>query len=186
MTASKANRGSRTERSRHPGIYRVHSRTCPSLDGGVCPGRAPTCPQSYQATVRDPLSGRLVRKHFAALAEARSWREDAGRAIRQGTFAAPSPITVADALEAYVAGMRDGPILDRSGRRYKPATCRSYARAAQRLAPLLGRFKLSDVRRRDVQDAVDRLRADGMAASTVRNTLDPLRAVYRRAVRRDE
>jgi integrase len=48
------------------------------------------------------------------------------------------------------------------------------------------RKRLSDVRRADVQELADRLTAEGLSASTVQNTLDPLRAIYRRAIRRDE
>jgi integrase len=44
---------------------------------------------------------------------------------------------------------------------------------------------LTAIRRRDVQALVDRLGAKGMAAGTIRNTLDPLRAIYRRALQRD-
>lgn len=42
------------------------------------------------------------------------------------------------------------------------------------------------MRRADVQELVDRLTAEGFSASTVQNTLDPLRAIHRRAIRRDE
>ena len=80
--------------------------------------------------------------------------------------------------------MRDGSVLDRSGKPYKPATCRSYEQAVRRyLEPVLGGRRLQDVHRRDVQALVDVLRADGLSASTVHNKLDPLRVLYRRAVR---
>jgi len=46
--------------------------------------------------------------------------------------------------------MRDGTVLDRSGRRYRPATIRSYAH--------------------------------GLSSSRIRDKLDPLRVVYRRAI----
>ena len=54
------------------------------------------------------------------------------------------------------------------------------------MLPALGHKRLSDVRRADVQELADRLTAEGLSASTVQNTLDPLRAIYRRAIRRDE
>lgn len=44
----------------------------------------------------------------------------------------------------------------------------------------------SEIRRRDVQDLVDRLLAQNLDPSTIRNTLMPLRAVYRRAVARGD
>ena len=40
--------------------------------------------------------------------------------------------------------------------------------------------------RRDVQDLVDQLRARGLSPSSVHDTIDPLRVIFRRAVRRDE
>jgi integrase len=50
----------------------------------------------------------------------------------------------------------------------------------------LGHLRLSAVTRNHLQDIVDRLVAEGRAPSTVRNTLLPLRAIYRRAVNREE
>ena len=40
--------------------------------------------------------------------------------------------------------------------------------------------------RRDVQDFVDGLRSQGLSPSTIANILDPLRVIFRRAIRRDE
>lgn len=173
----------RTEKTRHPGIYRYHARDCPRAAGGArC-----SCPASYQATAYSGRDGKLIRKHFATLGAAKTWREDANQAIRAGTVRAPVTTTVRQALDAYVDGMRDESILDRSGKPYKPATCRRYARAARLyLQPALGAYRLSDLRRRDVQALVDDLRRGGAAPSTVHNTLDPLRAVYRRAMHLDE
>jgi hypothetical protein len=77
---------------------------------------------------------------------------------------------VGQALDAYLAGMEDGTILDRSGKVYKPATCRSYRRAAElRLKPEVGHYKLGELRRRDVQDLVNRLRIGGGSPSTIAN-----------------
>lgn len=82
--------------------------------------------------------------------------------------------------------MRDRSVLDRSGNPYKPSTTRSYEQAARTyLIPALGRLRLSDVRRADVQALVEQLRAKGLQPSTIHNKLDPLRVVYRRAVRDD-
>ena len=52
--------------------------------------------------------------------------------------------------------------------------------------PDLGGARLSEIRRVDVQDLVDRLQAQGLDASTIRNTVAPLRAIYRRAFTRSE
>jgi integrase len=82
--------------------------------------------------------------------------------------------------------MREGSIPTRSGARYKPAAIRVYEIALRRhVLPELGDVRLSDVRRADVQELADRLTAAGAAASTVQNALEPLRVIYRRAIRRD-
>ncbi|MDP2711614.1 MAG: site-specific integrase [Solirubrobacteraceae bacterium] len=53
------------------------------------------------------------------------------------------------------------------------------------MLPELGAARLSDITRADVQELADRLTAAGLSASTVQNTLDPLRVIFRRAIRRD-
>jgi len=86
-----------------------------------------------------------------------------------------------------IAGAHDGTILDRGGRPYKPSTARGYEQLLRSyVVPELGGWKLSQVQRRDVQDFVDDLRKEGLSASTIANILDPLRVIFRRAIRRDE
>jgi integrase len=110
-------------------------------------------------------------------------------ALRQGDSASVNPTerTVRQALDELLDGMRAGTILDRSGRRYRPATIRSYREAIDKyLVPKLGHLRLGEVRRADTQKLVDEMHAKGLAGSTVRNKLDPLRVVYRRALQDDE
>jgi integrase len=167
-----------------PGIDVRHSKQCRSREGGRC-----DCTPTYQAHVFDKREGRRIRKTFASKTAAKQWRHDAITAIRNGELAAltPSSKTVADALDALVAGMQDGSVLDRSGRRYRPATVRSYRQAAETyLKPSLGRLRLGEVQRGDVQRMVDKLHANGMSGSTIRNKLDPLRVVFRRAMQDNE
>ena len=126
---------------------------------------------------------KLVRKHFNTLAAARTWREDAGVAVRAGKLRAPTKTRLEDAARKLIAGMEDGSIYDRSGKRYKPATIRGYERNLRlHILPRLGARKLSQIERRDVQRLVERLHGEGLAASTINNTLDPLRVMYRRAI----
>ena len=147
-----------------------------------CGRRACDCP--WRANVYDHRIGFRTFKTFPTKTAAKLWRRDAQHAIAHGTMNAPSTETIAAALTDLIAGMRDGRVLDRSGKPYKPASIRSYERASRlALIPLLGDRKLSDLRRRDVQRYVDRLRASGLAPSTVLNRLDPLRVLCRRAVR---
>ncbi len=55
-----------------------------------------------------------------------------------------------------------------------------------RVLPNLGGARLSEILRIDLQDLADQLCADGLDASTVRNTLMPLGAIFRRAVARGD
>lgn len=104
-----------------------------------------------------------------------------------GKLRAPTSMTVRQAAEAFMAGARDGSIPTASGARYKPATLRGYRVGLdKRLLPALGDMRLSDVERRDVQELANRLTSEGLSASTVQNTLDPLRVIYRRAIRDEE
>jgi len=140
--------------------------------------------------VWDPKAGAKGRwingPTFTTPAEARNWRQDNLVAVRRGEVRAPTPMTVADAAAALIAGMTDGTYLDRSGKAYKPATARSYEQALRSyVLPALGHQRLSAVRRRDVQAFVDGMRADGLAAATIANKLDPVRVIFRRALRDD-
>jgi len=134
--------------------------------------------------VRD---GRRIKKSFPTLAEAKAWRAEAQSAIRRGTMRAPSQQTLRETAEAWLSSARDGSIRNRSGDRYKPSVVRTYEISLRlRVLPELGGRKLSEIRRADLQDFADRLLARGTDASTIRNTLMPLRAIFRRTVARGD
>jgi integrase len=131
--------------------------------------------------------GKKLRKTFPNLSEAKGWRADATSAIRKGTLRSPSRLTLQEAADEWMKGAEDGLIRTRSGDGYKPSALRSYqASLEQRVLPELGSVRLSALTRVDVQDYADRLLAEGLDPSTIRNTLMPLRAIYRRALARGE
>ncbi len=53
-----------------------------------------------------------------------------------------------------------------------------------RVLPLLGGLRLEQVTRSGMQELVDRWAAEGLSGSTIRNTLMPVRVIFRRALRR--
>ena len=127
----------------------------------------------------------MIRRSFRNRTEAKAWRGDAVRALHEGTLRAPTPATVREAAARWLEGAEAGTIRDRSGRAYKPSTLRGYRQCLDdRVLPELGSMKLSEVRRRDVQALADALLAR-LSASSARNALDPLRAIYRHAIRRE-
>lgn len=164
------------------GIAERHARSCRSREPeGRC-----NCSPTYQAHVWDNRAGRRIRKTFRTLTEAKAWRQDAAGALRRGVLRAPSPITVRAAADSLITGMRDGAILDRSGKPYKPSTVRGYeVSLTKHVLPHIGDSRLTSVQRRDLQALVERWRRKGLSPSSIANTLDPLRVIFRRAVRDD-
>jgi integrase len=164
------------------GIRVRHSRNCTSRDSGRC-----NCRPTYQAQAYDTRTGRQVWRTFPTLSAAKLWRQDAQVALRRGTMRPPTAKTIAEAAEVLIKGAHDGTILDCAGKPYKPSTARGYEQLLHAyVIPALGGWKLSELQRRDVQDFVDGLRSQGLSPSTIANILDPLRVIFRRAIRRDE
>lgn len=165
-----------------PGIEVRHRRACPAASGGAC-----ACEPSYRAWVFATRGKRKLQKSFRTLEDAIRWREDTKVDLRRGVLASSKPATVAEAAAVWLEGARPGTIRNRSGEVYKPSALRGYEQAlAHYVLPELGRARLGDVRRADVQRLADDLLADGFSPSTVRNALMPLRAICRRALARGD
>ncbi len=150
--------------------------------------RGGKCSCAWQAEVYLAREGRKLRKTFATREQAKAWRTDALADVKRGKLIAPSNVpTVAEAAEAFIAGATaEPPTIKAAGKRpYKPATIRGYAAALRKyVVPALGRMKLNDVRRADVQDFADALAQD-FKPNTVTNIIDSLRVLFRRAIHLD-
>jgi integrase len=130
---------------------------------------------------------KVIRKTFRTLSAAKAWRQDASVALRKRTMRAPTQTTVRQAWEAWLRGAQEGWVRSRSGDAYKPSALRSYEHAMRkRVLPEIGGVRLSDVTRVELQDLADRWLSQGLDPSTIRNTLMPLRALFRRALVRGE
>ncbi|HVC08018.1 MAG TPA: tyrosine-type recombinase/integrase [Solirubrobacterales bacterium] len=175
---------SRDQRSkpRHEGITVRHLNRCASNEGRRC-----NCDPGYQAQAYSRRDGKTLRRTFPTLAAAKAWRSEAQTAIRRGTLRGPSEVTIAAAGAALVVGMKEGTIRNRSGDPYKPSVVRQYERSIRiYVRPELGSKKLSSLTRVELQDFADRLLTTGLDPSSVKNTLIPLRVIYRRAFARSE
>jgi integrase len=138
--------------------------------------------------VWSPRDARKIYRSFPTESAAKGWRADATSAVRRGGMSAPSPQTVGQAAEAWIAKAEAGEVKKRGGRDYKPAVVRGYRANLRRyVVPAIGGNRLSQLRRRDVQELlVDDLIAAGKSGSKVLNVLNALRAVLRLALRGDE
>ncbi|MGA9635491.1 MAG: tyrosine-type recombinase/integrase [Solirubrobacterales bacterium] len=164
------------------GIRKLHSMGCPGRDAGRC-----SCGAGWEASVFSKRDGKKIRKTFANKAEAKSWRDDANTQLTKGALRAPKPISLRDAWDAWQDGARNGTVTNRSGDPYKPSALRSYERAMRlRILPEIGGARLADIRRSDLQGLADRFAANKLDPSTVRCTMLPVRAVFRRAVSRGD
>jgi integrase len=99
----------------------------------------------------------------------------------------PSNTLVKDAAAEWLAAAQAGVVRTRSGEPYKPSAIRGYESTLRRtILPELGDLRLSVLTRTQIQELIDRLVARHLAPSTVANAILPLRAIYRRAVDREE
>ena len=81
--------------------------------------------------------------------------------------------------------MKSGQVRTRSGDPYKPSAIRSYEGALDsHVRPQFGAGRLTGLTRNAVQDLADSMLAEDYSASSVRNAIMPLRAIYRRAMQR--
>lgn len=143
---------------------------------------------SGQRRYRGMHNGKLGpwRGKWSTHTEAKQERQKYLGDIAAGKAVTRSNATLSEAWFEFIEGAKSGAILHRSGKRYKPSTLRGYERGWKKIKPHLGKKKLQAIKRADVQRMVEKWQADpDMADSTVRNSLDPLRALYRRAVKLD-
>lgn len=162
----------------HPGIRVRHARSCPTT---VSPEARCRCKPSYEAWTYAARDGRKLRKTFATVAAAKGWRADATSAIRRGTLRAPQSRTLRQAASSWIDAAEAGEIRSRDRRPYKPSTLRLYRHDLEHyIYPDLGGRRLTDISVDDLQALVDRLVANGLSGSKVRNVLVPLQALYRR------
>ena len=166
----------------NPGIEIRHARGCAAGSGGRC-----GCEPTFRAWVYDKRAGRKVRETFPTISAAKQWRADATGEVRRGRLRAAPAMTLREAANGWLAGAESGQIRNRSGDVYKPSVLRGYRQALRdRILPDFGALRVNDVTRDDLQDAVDRMLADGLDPSTIRNAMMPVRVIYRRLVKRSD
>ena len=157
------------------GIRVRHSRSCSSRDRGRC-----DCAPSFEAAAYAKRDGRKVRRTFATITEAKRWRTAMLKLSYDGALRAPAATTLHEAAEIWLDSAERGAIRTRSGDRYKPSALRGYEQALRlRLLPPLGAHKLAEVGRADLQRLVARWQEEGLSPSSIRNTVNALRAIYR-------
>ena len=175
---------------RHVGIEVRHRRDCPA--GCYPPGRC-RCAPAYRAAVwfSDPRG----RQGPEGDADVRSARRCACVAVAGGGAGSTRRWSESRAVWRRADGacgwgrahIGDGVRRCQEAERtpYRAGVVRAYRRALNLHAcPVLGGRRLDGVSQPDLLELVERLQAAGLSPSSIRNAIDPLRTIYRRAVAR--
>jgi integrase len=177
-------------RATAPGVVYRHSRECIAQGRQAhCANKCNSSDTPWEAWVYSRRDGRKIRssefgQRFATQAAAKGWRIDALKAVRDKRLRAPSSRTLRQEVDEWLAGAREGRILNKREQPYKPAVLRNYELALRlRVLPDLGDRKLADIDLADLLDLKERLLGEGHSGSTIRNSFVPLQAIYRRARR---
>jgi integrase len=134
----------------------------------------------YRGLAYDRRTDRKLRGPWTYnLAEARSWRVDAMAKLQGGLLSGDLGPTIREAASIFIDGMKAGSIRNRSGRPYKPSAIRGYERELRnRIIPTFGPKRLAALTLPDLQRWADNVGTEGLAPSTIRNVVNPLRALY--------
>ncbi len=164
------------------GVLYRHSREC--KDHARCGNSCNPSDEPWEGWVYSKRDQKKIRRRFATHAAAKGWRADAVKAVKDKRLRAPLPKTLRQEVEEWLAGTREGRILNRQKQAYKPSVLRLYELSLRlRVLPELGDRRLADISHADLLMLQERLRGVGCTDSMIRNSLVPVQAVFRRAAR---
>jgi integrase len=161
----------------------------PRRTPGVRPHRGGYIAQAWIVDPSHARGGRNVYRTFPTPEEAELWRSQVRVTAQRAGGARLRPRsempTLREAGDALLEGMLSGAVRKRGGGEYRPGVIRVYRRGLSTyIYPTLGGLRLSEVRQPDLLELVEQLQSVGMSASTIKNALDPVRVLYRRAIAR--
>ena len=171
------------QRTGAPGVLVATRRKTGSRDG--IEWRTDTKGVTRYRWVLNLKTGKERGKWCGSHAEAKVGRVKAQGEAALGVRRSATTITLREAWEDFYAGAKAGTVMSRSRTPFKPATLRGYERAWKRIDPELGAHRLDSITRADLQAMLDRWARDGVKPATIRNSIEPLRTIYRRAMQRD-
>lgn len=165
-------------RTRFTGVYARHKQGCAIEAGAKC-----SCKPSFWGQVWD--SGRYRKTRFYPTpSAAKNARVDLLRAVRAGALPSDS-MRVEHAITAFLKAAEQGIARNKHGRRYKPSALRDLRGALEgQVKAGLGRKRIADVRRGDVQRMVDQL-TPKVSGSRVRTIVNAVHSLYRWAQARE-
>ena len=168
-------------RTRFQGVHARHQQRCRLHDGGRC-----NCKPSYYGVAYDRAQRKPVRtRRHLTVDTAKNARSDVQAMLDRGEAPAKRGLRMTEARRQFVMAAREGRALNKHGRRYKKKAIDVIeGRLQHDIEPALGRRRISDIRRGDVQAIVDDL-TPVASGSSVRGVVNSLRALYTWAEDRD-
>jgi integrase len=161
------------------GVQRKHSRACPAWTDKTARCRGRGCSYQVQAGPR----GARQTKTFPTVDAAVAWKRDVDMAKAQGRLTVGRAPTLREAAEQWHVDALAGVALARGRKPFKPGTLKDYRRNLDvDLVPEYGATRLDELGEM-LDGLVADLQRSGKKASTVRNVLMPLRAIYRHGIR---
>jgi excisionase family DNA binding protein len=133
-----------------------------------------------QAEMPSVRSGRLrlYRKR-----ELEAWADR--ETDRKGGRRHPKGLTLEDAHSRFVADCKAGIALNKRGRRYKAKAIIDLDSSLKRLPSEIRLALLDDLKRGEVQGAVDEFRREGLSSSRIASIVNAVRSLYRWAICRE-
>lgn len=164
----------RDSRTRYQGVYARHKQSCLSHLGRDC-----NCVPAFWGKVYDRASGKERKtRMFGTPTTARQARAELEVLLRRGRGASTSTMRVKAATEAFLRAVENGTALNKFGKEYKENSVRDLKGAfARYINKELGRMRVADVRRRDVQRLVDGMTGK-KSGSTIRTVVNAIHTLY--------
>ena len=172
----------RDRRTRYQGVFARHQQHCRiERDRERC-----NCKPSFYGVVYDRANKKPVRtKRQPTVDAARNARTDLAAMLDRGEMPATRGLRLSEAREQFIRAAREGRALNKRGRRYKPTAVDNIEISLKVHAePTLGRMRITDIRRGQIQELVDEL-TPKRSGSRVRSVVNALRSLYRWAQDRD-
>ncbi len=168
-------------RTRFQGVYARHQQRCRVHDGSRC-----NCKPSYYGVAYDRVQRKPVRtRRHPTVDGAKNARSDLQATLDRGEAPAARGPRLTEARTHFVTAAREGRALNKHGRRYKMTAIDVIeGRLKHDIEPRLGRRRITDIRRGEVQAIIDEL-APVASGSSVRGVVNSLRALYTWAEDRD-
>ena len=109
------------------GVLYRHSRKCIKLKRqNDCGNTCNSSDTPWEAWVWARRDNKKIYERFRTHAEARGWRTDAAKLVKDKKLRAPTATTLRAEIEEWFAGAREGRILSKRNEPYKPAVLRNY------------------------------------------------------------